>query len=114
MQEFNLHITQVSPTMILELADIQVTPDHADTFADRVAEGIRTVVSRATGFQGYKLNRSIETPQRYVLMIYWLTLENHTVDFRQGPLFSEWRAIVGPAFAAPPHVEHFNLMGKSA
>ena len=30
-----------------------------------------------------------------------------------GPLFAQWRAIVGPFFAAPPVVEHFTLVGKS-
>jgi len=36
------------------------------------------------------------------------------VGFRQGPLFAQWRAIVGPFFAQPPQVEHFTLLGKSA
>jgi hypothetical protein len=46
-------------------------------------------------------------------MIFWDTLEDHTVGFRNGPLFAQWRAIVGPFFAAPPVVEHFTLLGKS-
>jgi hypothetical protein len=46
-------------------------------------------------------------------MIYWDTLEDHTVGFRGGPLFAQWRAIVGPFFAAPPEVEHFELVAKS-
>jgi hypothetical protein len=33
--------------------------------------------------------------------------------FRQSPLFQQWRAIVGPYFAAQPAVEHFELLGKS-
>jgi heme-degrading monooxygenase HmoA len=71
------------------------------------------VVSQAQGFRGYKVNHSIETPERYVLMIFWDTLEDHTVGFRQGPLFAQWRAIVGPFFAQAPHVEHFHLRSKS-
>ena len=47
-------------------------------------------------------------------MIYWETLEDHTVGFRHGPLFAPWRAIVGPYFAQPPVVEHFELVTKSA
>jgi hypothetical protein len=47
------------------------------------------------------------------LMIFWDTLEDHTVHFRQSPAFAEWRAIVGPFFASPPVVEHFNLLAKS-
>jgi hypothetical protein len=48
-----------------------------------------------------------------VLQIFWDTLEDHTVAFRQGPLFAQWRAIVGPFFARPPLVEHFDLLVKS-
>lgn len=47
-------------------------------------------------------------------MIFWDSVENHTVDFRGSPAFQDWRAIVGPYFASPPVVEHFTLFGKSA
>jgi hypothetical protein len=36
------------------------------------------------------------------------------VGFRESALFTEWRAIVGPFFAAPPQVEHFDLTFQSA
>jgi heme-degrading monooxygenase HmoA len=100
--------------MILEIADIRITPGKQAEFDAAVQRGIETVAAKAKGFRGYKVNRSVESPDRYILMIYWDTLENHTVDFRQGPLFPQWRAIVGPYFAAPPAVEHFSLVAKSA
>jgi len=100
--------------MILEIADIRITPGRQAEFDAAIVRGLTEVISQATGFRGYKVNRCIETPERYVLMIYWATLENHTVDFRGGPLFAQWRAIVGPFFAQPPLVEHFDLVGKSA
>jgi heme-degrading monooxygenase HmoA len=68
------------------------------------------VISQAKGFQGFQVQHGIESPERYVLMIRWATLENHTVDFRQSEAFTQWRAIVGPFFAAPPTVEHFQLV----
>ena len=46
-------------------------------------------------------------------MIDWDTLENHTVDFRQGPLFAQWRAIVGPFFASPPFGRTFRAAAQS-
>ena len=70
-------------------------------------------IAKAKGFRGYKINKGIESPERYLLMIFWETLENHTVDFRGSPAFQDWRALVGPFFAAPPAVEHFNLLSKS-
>lgn len=98
--------------MILEIADIRIQPGQQADFEVAIQNGIDTVVSRAKGFGGAKVNRSIESPERYVLQIFWATLEDHTVAFRGGPLFAEWRAIVGPFFAAPPVVEHFELVSK--
>jgi heme-degrading monooxygenase HmoA len=99
--------------MILELADIRIQPGKQKEFDEAIERGVRTVASRAEGFRGYKVNKCIETPERYVLQIFWDTLEDHTVKFRGGLLFAEWRAIVGPYFAQPPMVEHFTLLAKS-
>ena len=98
--------------MILEVADIRIDPARQAEFDDAVVRGLTTVVSGAQGFRGYKVNKSLESPGRVLLMIYWDTLEDHTVGFRGGPLFAQWRAIVGPFFAAPPVVEHFELVSK--
>ncbi len=99
--------------MILELADIRIKPGTQAEFDAAILRGLETVITAAKGFQGYKVNKGIESPERYLLTIFWETLENHTVDFRQSPAFAQWRAIVGPYFAAPPVVEHFTLLGKS-
>ena len=100
--------------MILEVADIRIQPGRQAEFDEAIQRGLRTVIARAQGFKGWKVNKGVESPERYLLMIFWDTLEDHTVAFRGGPLFAEWRAIVGPFFAAPPVVEHFSLLGKSA
>lgn len=99
--------------MILEIADIRIPAGQNAAFEAAIQHGIATVASQARGFKGWKVNRGVESPERYILMIFWETLEDHTVGFRQGPLFAQWRAIVGPFFAAPPVVEHFTLVGKS-
>ena len=100
--------------MILEIADFTITPGQQPEFEAALQQAVTTVASKAQGFRGFKINHSIESPERYVLMIYWDTLEDHMVGFRQGPLFPQWRAIVGPYFAQPPAVEHFTLIAKSA
>ena len=99
--------------MILELADIRIHPGQQAAFDEAIQRAIGTVVSKARGFQGFKVNKGIESPERYILQIFWETLENHTVGFRESPAFAEWRAIVGPFFAGPPVVEHFILLAKS-
>lgn len=100
--------------MILEVADIRIQPGQQDAFDQAIQRGLQEVISKAKGFCGFKVQKGIESADRYLLMIYWETLENHTVDFRESPAFIQWRAIVGPFFAAPPVVEHFDLLAESA
>ena len=99
--------------MILEIADIRIAPGQQTAFEEAIQRGVTTIASQAKGYRGWKVNRSVESPERYLLMIFWDSLEDHMVGFRQGPLFPQWRAIVGPFFAQPPQVEHFILVGKS-
>ncbi|MBI5255092.1 MAG: antibiotic biosynthesis monooxygenase [Burkholderiales bacterium] len=100
--------------MILEIADIHIQPGRQSEFDEAIQHGLRTVLAQARGVRGWKVNKGLESPERYILQVFWDTLEDHTVGFRQGPLFTQWRAIVGPYFAEPPQVEHFTLVGKSA
>ena len=99
--------------MILELADIRIPPGQNAAFEEAIERGLRTVIAHSGGFAGFKVNRGIESPERYILHIFWHTLEDHTVGFRQSAEFAQWRAIVGPFFASPPVVEHFELVTRS-
>jgi len=99
--------------MILEHADIRILPGRQAEFDAAIKRGVETVIAKARGYRGHKVQKCIESPERYLLMIYWDTLVNHTVDFRGSPAFQDWRAIVGPFFAGAPVVEHFNLLTES-
>lgn len=67
----------------------------------------RFVISQAEGYVSHTLQRCLETPNRYLLLVQWTHVEAHTVDFRQSGLFAEWRALIGPFFEKPPFVEHY-------
>ena len=99
--------------MILEIADIRIQPGQQAAFDEAIERGLQTIISKAKGFRGYRVNKGIESPERYLLMIFWERLENHTVDFRGSAAFAEWRAIVDRFFAQPPTVEHFTLLARS-
>ncbi len=100
--------------MILELADIRIHPGQQTAFDEAIRRGVETVIAPAAGFQSYQVHRGVESPERYLLTIHWDSLEAHTVGFRQSPAFAQWRAIVGPYFAAPPAVEHFEVVAASS
>lgn len=96
--------------MMTEVADIRIDPSQQQAFEKAIVQGVETVIAKATGFVSYRVQRCIETPARYLLQIEWQTLENHTKDFRESEAFAQWRAIVGPFFASPPVVEHFETL----
>jgi heme-degrading monooxygenase HmoA len=99
--------------MILEVADIRIAPGRQAEFERAVHHGIRTVIAHAKGFQGYQVRHSIESPERYLLLLEWETLEDHTVGFRGSAVFAQWRNIVADFFVVPPFVEHFKAIPHS-
>ncbi|WP_137893226.1 antibiotic biosynthesis monooxygenase [Ramlibacter sp. 2FC] len=99
--------------MILELADIRIQSGREAEFEEAAKRGLDMVLSKAKGFQKYEVRRSIESPERYMLLIHWDTLEDHTVGFRTSPAYAQWRDIVGPYFAQAPFVEHFEFCAGS-
>lgn len=92
--------------MILEHALITVVPGREEGFI-AVLDAARGILARADGWLDLQVLRGIERPSTFLLVISWETLEDHTVGFRGGDLFVEWRALIGPFFAEPPDVEHW-------
>ncbi len=97
--------------MILEIAQIDVKQGAESEFEEGVRKAA-PIFKRAKGCKGLELQRSIERPSRYRLLVRWETLENHTVDFRGSSDFQEWRQLVGHYFSQPPAVEHTELAVK--
>ncbi|WP_373991037.1 antibiotic biosynthesis monooxygenase [Duganella sp. BuS-21] len=95
--------------MIYEIAELYIKPDAHVAFQAAVAEAV-PIFKAATGCLSMRLDRDIETPDTYHLVITWQTLENHTVDFRGSSGFQDWRGLVGSHFALPPKVEHFQTV----
>jgi heme-degrading monooxygenase HmoA len=93
------------PAMVLEIADLTVVPERADAFADAVRQGI-AFVAATPGFRTARLTRGVETPNRFVLLIEWDSVEAHNVGFRESENFGKWRGVIGEFLAGPPHVEH--------
>ena len=93
--------------MIVEIADFTIEDARRDEFKSAIAQGVETVLSKAKGYLGHQVLACHETPGRFVLIVEWATLEDHTKGFRESADFANWRAIIGPFFKQPPHVEHF-------
>jgi quinol monooxygenase YgiN len=90
----------------LERAIFAIKPGHADQFAAAFADA-RKIIEAAKGCRGAKLHRGIETPDSFILLVQWDSVEDHMTGFRESPAFTEWRALLGPHFASPPAMEHY-------
>lgn len=95
--------------MILETATISVLPGQEEQFLAAL-EQAKEVLAQAAGWREIRVQRGIERPSVFLLAITWESLEDHTVGFREGELFGQWRSIIGPYFAEPPVVEHWDLV----
>lgn len=91
--------------MVYEIAEIDVVEGSEEAFEAAVAEA-SPHFQDAQGCRSFKLQRSIEHPARYRLVVGWDRVEDHMVSFRESEGFQRWRALAGPHFAAPPRVEH--------
>jgi heme-degrading monooxygenase HmoA len=95
--------------MVLESAEILVKAGMEEAFEAGVREAA-PLFRRAQGCTGMRLQRGIENPRAYRLLVEWNTLEDHTVHFRGSDDFQAWRGLVGEFFAAPPQVEHMDTV----
>ena len=65
------------------------------------------IISSMKGYIHHELQRCIERPNGYVLLVHWETLEDHTVGFRGSPEYQQWRALLHHFYNPFPTVEHF-------
>lgn len=92
--------------MILEVAPLDVVPGREDEFERAFGEAEK-IISASPGFVDLSLQRCVERPNRYLLQVRWETLEDHTVGFRQGPLYPRWRELLHHFYDPFPVVEHY-------
>ena len=98
--------------MILELATIDIVQGTNIAFEQNL-EKAQSVISKAAGYISHQFQKCVEQDNRYILLIHWASLEDHTKGFRESELFKEWRALIGPFFETPPVVQHYELKFES-
>ncbi|THV29632.1 antibiotic biosynthesis monooxygenase family protein [Glycomyces paridis] len=91
--------------MVLEVAEIKVTPGKEDAFKEAYRTA-RELVKVSPGLRSMRMTQGVESPGRFVLLIEWDSVEAHEQGFRETDRFGKWREAIGPFFAAPPFVEH--------
>jgi heme-degrading monooxygenase HmoA len=95
--------------MILEVAILDVIPTQEKEFESAFAKA-SGIISSMPGYLSHQLQRCVEKQNRYLLLVYWETLEAHTVGFRGSEQYQEWRKLLHRFYDPFPMVEHYSLI----
>ena len=95
--------------MILEVAPLQVRAGQSAAFEAAFLEAQR-IISAMPGYLSHELQRCIERPGEYVLLVRWESLEAHEVGFRKSPQYQEWKRLLHHFYEPFPVVSHFEAV----
>lgn len=95
--------------VILEVAILDIKPGLAPEF-EPAFKTASTIISTMPGYVSHELQRCLETANRYILLVRWQTLEDHTVGFRQSSQYQEWRSLLHHFYQPFPVVEHYEIV----
>lgn len=92
--------------MILEAAILNVRDGKAAAFEETFAQA-QSIIASMPGYVSHQLQRCIETRNRYLLLVNWESIEDHTVGFRQSPEYQDWKRLLHQFYEPFPNVEHY-------
>jgi heme-degrading monooxygenase HmoA len=98
--------------VITEQAVLDVRPGAESDFEKAFAEA-KALIASSPGFEWLQLHRCIEKPNRYLLLVGWRQLEDHTEGFRGSANYEEWRQLLHHFYDPFPAVEHFSLVASA-
>jgi heme-degrading monooxygenase HmoA len=92
--------------MILESAHLTIRAGQGAAFEAALARA-RPLIAATPGFRGLEVRPCIEQEGRYLLLVWWERLEDHTEGFRASERYEEWKALLHHFYDPFPVVEHF-------
>jgi heme-degrading monooxygenase HmoA len=95
--------------MILEVAILNVRDGQAEEFEAAFRQA-SPIIASMRGYLAHELQRCLEAPNRYILLVRWETLEDHTVGFRQSAEYQEWKRLLHHFYDPFPTVEHYEMV----
>ena len=95
--------------MILESAVLEVKRDQTRQFEAAFRQAER-IIAASPGYLSHELRRCLEKPNRYLLLVHWRTLEDHTEGFRKSGPYQEWKRLLHHFYDPFPTVEHYEAV----
>jgi heme-degrading monooxygenase HmoA len=91
---------------IFEFVILNIIPNKGDEF-EKNFNSIGEILSLANGYISHNFKKCIESQNRYMLLVEWETLEDHTERFMKSEVYPSLLALILPFQAVPPLVEHY-------
>jgi heme-degrading monooxygenase HmoA len=92
--------------MILEAALLQVKNGAEHEFEEAFKKA-SAIISSMPGYISHELHKCIEVKGKYLLLVRWNKLEDHTIGFRGSQEYQEWKRRLHHFYEPFPTVEHF-------
>jgi heme-degrading monooxygenase HmoA len=92
--------------VILETAILDVRPGQEAEF-EAAMQKARHLIVASPGCLSMEVRRCLEKSSRYLLLVQWRALEDHTIGFRQSAPYQEWRSLLHRFYDPMPVVEHY-------
>jgi heme-degrading monooxygenase HmoA len=92
--------------MITEIALLKIKTGGSQAFEAAFADA-QKIISSMKGYIRHELQKCMEEEDKYLLVVHWESLEDHTIGFRQSREYKEWKSRLHHFYDPFPAVEHY-------
>lgn len=92
--------------MILEVAILHIKSGLSLEF-EKAFDQAKSIIQAQKGFIDLQLKKCIEAEDKYLLLVNWETIEDHTIGFRTSLAYQDWKILLHHFYDPFPVVEHY-------
>lgn len=97
--------------MVLEVAVLNIRPGYSTQFEEAFRQA-QHIIASMSGYLSHELQKCLEEADKYILLVRWQALEDHTEGFRKSPEYQEWKRLLHHFYDPFPVVEHYGLVSR--
>ena len=95
--------------MVTEIAILNIKPNESSLF-EKAFNKAQDIISSMNGYVKHELLKCMEEADKYLLIVRWQSLEDHTEGFRKSDDYNEWKNLLHHFYEPFPTVEHYKTL----
>ena len=92
---------------VLEVAYLDIKPERLDAF-EAAMEQANPLIEASEGYISHHIKPCVENPNRYLLMVEWVSIEHHNDGFKSSDRYQQWKQLLHDFYDPFPEVWHFS------